>query len=141
MNFIIKLFLNAIAVVIVAYILPGVHLGSGMQADNTSVILNALILTVVLSVLNASIKPLLIFLTIPATIFSLGLFLLVINAIIIEIAAWIMKPEFAVDSFWWALLFSILLTIVNGILERLAIKSDKRDDTMQVFDKDGNRVA
>ena len=132
MNFIIKLFLNAIAVVIVAYILPGVHLVDFWQA---------VLLAAVLSLLNASVKPLLIFLTIPATIFSLGLFLLVINALIIEIAAWILKPGFTVDSFWWALIFSILLSIVSGLFERLTIKSNRREDNMQVFDKDGNRIA
>ncbi len=132
MNFIIKLFLNAIAVVIVAYMLPGVHLVDFWQA---------VLLAAVLSLLNVSVKPLLIFLTIPATIFSLGLFLLVINALIIEIAAWILKPGFTVDSFWWALVFSILLSIVNGIFERLTIKSNRREENMQVFDKDGNRIA
>jgi len=133
MNFIIKLFLNAIAVVIVAYILPGVHLAGDFW--------QAVLLAAVLSLLNVSVKPLLILFTIPATIFSLGLFLLVINALIIEIAAWILKPAFTVDSFWWALLFSILLSIVSGIFERLTIKSKQRDDNVQVFDKDGNRVA
>ena len=132
MNFIIKLFLNAIAVVIVAYILPGVHLLDFWHA---------IILAAVLSLLNVSVKPLLIFLTIPATILSLGLFLLVINALIIELAAWIITPGFTVDSFWWALLFSILLSFVNGIFDKLTIKAEKREDDMQVFDKDGNRVA
>ena len=132
MNFIVKLFLNAIAVVIVAYILPGVHIQDFWQA---------LVLAALLSLLNASVKPLLIFLTIPATILSLGLFLLVINALIIEIAAWILHPGFIVDSFWWALGFSILLSIVNGIFERLTIKSNQRDDSVKVFDKDGNRIA
>jgi putative membrane protein len=132
MNFIIKLFLNAIAVVIVAYLLPGVHLPDFWHA---------LILAALLSLLNVSVKPLLIFLTIPATILSLGLFLLVINALIIEMAAWIMNPGFRVDSFWWALGFSILLSIVNGIFEKLTIKSEKSGDDVQVFDKDGNRIA
>lgn len=133
MNFIIKLFLNAIAVVIVAYVLPGVHLPDFWHA---------LILAALLSLLNVSVKPLLIFLTIPATILSLGLFLLVINALIIELAAWIMNPGFRVDSFWWALGFSILLSIVNGIFEKLTIKSDRGgNDDVQVFDKDGNRIA
>jgi putative membrane protein len=132
MNFIIKLFLNAIAVVVVAYILPGVYLQDFWHA---------LILAALLALLNASVKPVLIFLTIPATIFSLGLFLLVINALIIEIAAWIMEPGFEVRNFWWALLFSLLLSFVNGIFEKLTIKPEKRDDTVQVFDKDGNRVA
>lgn len=132
MNFIIKLILNAIAVVIVAYLLPGVHLLDFWHA---------IILAAVLSVLNVSVKPLLIFLTIPATILSLGLFLLVINALMIELAAWIITPGFIVDSFWWALAFSILLSIVNGIFEKLTIKSAKREDDVQVFDKDGNRIA
>jgi putative membrane protein len=133
MNFIIKLFLNAIAVVIVAYILPGVHVFDFWHA---------LLVAAVLSLLNASVKPLLIFLTIPATILSLGLFLLVINAVIIEIAAWIIgSPGFVVDSFWWALLFSVLLSLVNGIFDRLTVKPEQREDSVKVFDKDGNRIA
>jgi len=133
MNFIIKLFLNAIAVVIVAYLLSaGVHLADFWTA---------LILAALLSILNVSVKPLLIFLTIPATILSLGLFLLVINALIIELAAWIMYPGFKVDSFWWALGFSILLSFVNSIFDKLTIKSDRPKDDVQIFDKDGNRVA
>ncbi|HLP19391.1 MAG TPA: phage holin family protein [Chitinophagales bacterium] len=133
MNFIIKLFLNAIAVVITAYILPGVYL------ENFGY---AVLLAALLSLLNVSVKPVLVFLTIPATIVSLGLFLLVINAFIIEIAAWILKPGFDVATFWQALFFSILLSIINSIFERLTVrKTPKEDNTMQVFDKDGNRIA
>ena len=132
MNFIIKLLLNAIAVVITAYILPGVYLESFWYA---------IVLAALLSLLNVSIKPVLIFLTIPATIVSLGLFLLVINAFIIEIAAWILKPGFAVSTFWQALFFSILLSIINSVFERLTVKAETRDDAMKVFDKDGNRIA
>lgn len=133
MNFIIKLFLNAIAVVITAYILPGVYL------ENFGY---AVLLAALLSLLNVSVKPVLVFLTIPATIVSLGLFLLVINAFIIEIAAWILKPGFDVATFWQALFFSILLSIINSIFERLTVRrTPKEDNTMQVFDKDGNRIA
>lgn len=132
MNFIIKLFLNAIAVVITAYILPGVYLESFWYA---------IVLAALLSVLNVSIKPILIFLTIPATIFSLGLFLLVINAFIIEIAAWILSPGFSVATFWQALFFSILLSIINSVFERLTVKAETRDDSMKVFDKDGKRIV
>lgn len=132
MDFIIKLFLNAIAVVITAYILPGVHLESFWYA---------LLLAAVLSLLNVSVKPILVVLTIPATIFSLGLFLLVINAFIILIADWIITDGFNVDGFWWALLFSIVLSIINSIFDRLTIKPEHRNDSVQIFDKDGNRVA
>jgi putative membrane protein len=132
MNFIVKLFLNAIAVVITAYLLPGVHL-----LDFTY----AIILAALLSLLNASLKPLLIFLTIPATIFTLGLFLLVINALIIEVADWIIADGFNVDSFWWALAFSIVLSFINGIFDRLTVKAETRDDSMKIFDKDGKRIV
>lgn len=131
MNFIIKLFLNAIAVVLTAYLIPGVHLESFGYA---------VLLAALLSVLNVSLKPLLIFLTIPATIFTLGLFLLVINAVIILVADWIIPSGFDVDGFWWALLFSIVLSIINSIFERLTIKSEYRDDTMKIYGKDGKRI-
>lgn len=132
MNFIIKLLLNAIAVVITAYVLPGVHL-SGFGY--------AILVAAILALLNVSVKPLLIIFTIPFTIFTLGLFLLVINAFMIEIAEWILTPNFSVASFWQALFFSILLSIINSIFERLTVKAEHRDDTVKVFDKDGKRIV
>jgi putative membrane protein len=132
MNFILKLFLNAIAVVITAYILPGIYL-SGFGY--------ALLVAAILSLLNVSVKPLLILFTIPFTIVTLGLFLLVINAFMVEIVAWLLAPEFAVASFWQALFFSILLSLINGIFDRLAVKPEQRDDSVKVFDKDGKRIV
>ena len=132
MNFIIKLFFFFFAVVITAYILPGVHLESFSYA---------LLLAALLSLLNVSVKPVLIFLTIPATIISLGLFLLVINAFIVELAAWILKPGFDVATFWQALFFSILLSIINSIFERLTAKAEAREENVKIFDKDGKRIV
>ena len=109
MNFIVKLLLTALAVVITSYLLPGVEVDS---------FLTAIIIGAVLALLNVTIKPLLIILTIPATIFTLGLFLLVINALIILIADW-MVPGFEVDGFWWALIFSLILWVVNTVLQDL----------------------
>ncbi|MBL0309654.1 MAG: phage holin family protein [Bacteroidetes bacterium] len=131
-DFILKLILNALAVIITAYLLPGVHLTDFWYA---------VILAALLALLNVSVKPVLIFLTIPATIISLGLFLLVINAFIIIIASWILEPNFKVDGFWWALLFSILLSVIGSLFERLTIKAKHREDSVKVFDKDGNRIA
>lgn len=132
MDFIIKLFLNAIAVVLTAYLLPGVHL------ENFGY---AVLLAALLSVLNVSLKPLLVFLTIPATIFTLGLFLLVVNALIILTADWIITDGFNVDGFWWALAFSLVLSFISGIFDRLTVKKDHRDDSVKVFDKDGKRIV
>ena len=135
MNFIIKLLLNAIAVVITAYILPGVHLESFGYA---------LLVAAVLSLLNVSVKPILVVLTIPATVFTLGLFLLVINALMVELTAWFLQPNFSVATFWQALFFSILLSIINSLFDRLTYKSKTSKSTegeMQIFDKDGNRIS
>ena len=92
-----------------------------------------------LGLLNVSVKPLLILFTIPATIVTLGLFILAINAFIIMIADWII-PGFEVSSFWWALLFSLLLSFINSLFERLTVKSENREDDMKVFGKDGKRI-
>ena len=111
MNFLVKLLISTLAVIITAYLLPGV------EVKNDSVFI-AIIVAAVLAFLNSILKPILIFLTIPITVFSLGLFLLVINAFIIMLADKLVDG-FAVKNFWWALLFSIVLSIVNGILSRL----------------------
>lgn len=132
MDFIVKLLLNAIAVVITAYILPGVQL-QGFEY--------AILLAAVLALLNVSIKPVLLILTIPATVLTLGLFILVINAVMILIADWIIPAGFNVNGFWWAFLFSIVLSIINSIFDRLTVKPEHRKDAVQIFDKDGNRVV
>jgi putative membrane protein len=105
MNLIIRLLLSSVAVFIGALVLPGVHVDT---------FLDAIWVALVIGLLNVFVKPLLIFLTIPATIITLGLFLFVINAFIIWMAS-NMVSGFNVDNFWWALLFSILLSIINSL--------------------------
>lgn len=106
MKFILRLLLSALAVVLLANILPGVHVATfGI----------AVIVALVLSLLNFVVKPLLVILTLPVTIVTFGLFLLVINALIILMASGLVSG-FAVDGFWWALLFSLLLSLVQSIL-------------------------
>lgn len=109
MNLIIRLLLNALAVFVLA------HLLSGVDVDGY---LGALIVAVVLAILNLLIKPLLVIFTLPVTIMTLGLFLLVINALIILLADKLIDG-FGVSSFWSALLFSILLSILQSILHSL----------------------
>lgn len=114
MNFLIRLLLSALAVFITAWLLPGVQLDG---------FLVALLVAAVLALLNAIVKPVLVLLTIPITVITLGIFLLVINAIIILIAN-VLIPGFNVDGFWWALLFSIILALVNSLLETISRKSN-----------------
>lgn len=86
--------------------MPHVHVDSN---------LSALWVALALAFLNSIVKPLLTLLTIPITIFTFGFFLLIINALIIGIAD-TMVSGFAVDGFWWALLFSIVLSLCTGFL-------------------------
>ena len=110
MNFLTRLVTSSLAIIIVTYLLPGVSVESPVTA---------IIVAGVLALLNMVIKPLLVLLTLPITVVTLGLFLLVINAFIILLAANIV-PGFHVNGFWWALLFSIILSIVTGIFNSLA---------------------
>lgn len=106
MKFILRLLLSALAVVLLANILPGIYV---------STFWIAVLVALVLSLLNFVVKPLLVILTLPVTIVTFGLFLLVINALIILMAGGLVSG-FSVDGFWWALLFSLLLSLVQSIL-------------------------
>lgn len=112
MNFILKLILSTIAVLITAWLLPGVSI------DENS-FFTAFILAVVLAFLNAVLKPILVFLTIPVTILTLGFSYLVINALIIILAERLVEG-FHVRGFFTALLFSIVLSIISSVLDALA---------------------
>ncbi len=101
--------LNALALFIVSRILPGIYV-----SDFGSALVAALIIGLV----NALVKPILIFLTLPITIVTLGLFLLVLNVLMLLIAGSI-TPGFRVDGFWTALVGSILLSLVSTILHSL----------------------
>nr|WP_321414424.1 phage holin family protein [uncultured Allomuricauda sp.] len=114
MKLILRLLLNALAVVILSYVLPGVGVDS---------MFTAIIVAVVLSLLNFLVKPILVIFTLPITILTLGLFLLVINAIIILLAANLIDG-FQVTSFWWAVIFSLLLSFLQAILHSV-LKEDQ----------------
>lgn len=106
MKFLIQILISAISVLVTGYLMPGIKI------DGFS---TALVVAVVLAILNVFLKPVLVLLSIPATIFTLGLFLLVINALIILIASK-MVDGFQVSGFWSALFFSIVLSVINAIL-------------------------
>lgn len=114
MNFILKLLLTALIVVVLANILPGIY----VEDFSTAVWV-----AFVIAILNLFVKPLLILFTLPATIISLGLFLFVINAIVILLAGSLVSG-FVVSSFFSALLFSILLAVFRSGLLKI-LKEDK----------------
>jgi putative membrane protein len=106
--FIIRLLSSVIAVLIAAYLIPGV----------TVTLVGAIVLAVVLGVINLFIKPVLKILTLPLTIITLGLFSLVLNALLVLLADAIV-PGFAVTGFFAALLFSIVVSLVNALFHAL----------------------
>lgn len=103
---------TSLIIFIVAYLLKGVHVDT---------IWTAFVIAVVMGLLNSFVRPLLVLLTLPITVVTLGLFLFVINAFLVIIADKLI-PGFAVASFWWALLFSILVSA----LKLLIIKEKKK---------------
>jgi len=109
MLFIGRILVSAVASIIAAYILNGVHIDSSVTA---------ILLALVLALLNNFVKPILIILTIPITIITLGLFLVILNVLMIEWAA-VLLPGFTVDSWWAALWFSLLLSLVTSLLNSL----------------------
>ena len=115
MNFIAKILISTLAVLVTSYLLPGVKVDG---------FYTALIVAAVLAFLNTVVKPLMILFTIPLTIISLGLFLIIINAFIIMLAAKIVNG-FEVKSFWWALLFSLILSITTSIFEGMSGETKK----------------
>ena len=111
-KFLTRLLITTIAALIAAYLLSGVAING---------IVTAFVVAIVLALLNTFIKPLLVILTIPITLVTLGLFLLVINIIIIKLAA-ALVDGFEVSSWWAALLFSLIVSVVSYVLEGLFSK-------------------
>ena len=110
MKLLIKLFIATLAVFLSAYLIPGVSVG-GFQT--------AFIVAIVLGVLNVFLKPLLVLLTLPVTILTLGLFSFVINIALIYLAAYIV-PGFNVATILAALLFGLLVSLISSFLNLLA---------------------
>lgn len=104
MKLILHWVVSALAIGIAAYLLPGV----------TVTVLGALILAVVLGALNIFIRPLIILLTLPVNVLTLGLFTVVINAFLVWLASFVVAG-FVLASFWWALLFALVLAVVNWV--------------------------
>ncbi|MDC0303552.1 phage holin family protein [Flavobacteriales bacterium] len=116
MNTFVKIIISSLAVFLTAELLPGVGVSDYIAA---------IWVAIALSLLNGFLKPLLIILTIPVTIISLGFFLLVINSGIILMADYFVDGFF-VDGWFWALIFSLVLSIITSIMESLGGKKEKQ---------------
>jgi len=111
-----KVLVCSVNVFILAYILPGISIVD---------FFTAIVVAIVLSLLDTIVKPLLILLTLPATILTLGLFLFVINAAIILLDAYFVHG-FKVESFWHALLFGAILSFFNSLVHKRAFPDEQK---------------
>lgn len=116
MNALTRILIGAIAVLVAGLLLPGITIGDMGTVDG---LLTAVLTAAILALLNDFVKPLLVLLTLPITIVTLGLFLLVLNALLVMLADKLV-PGFTIDPprFWWALGFSLIVSFVQGLLGR-----------------------
>ncbi|HRH61584.1 MAG TPA: phage holin family protein, partial [Chitinophagaceae bacterium] len=113
-----KVLVTAVAALIAAHVLKGVTVNNSFDA---------VLFAVVLALLNSFVRPLFIILTIPITILTLGIFLIIINMILIHWAAGIVKGV-VIEGWWATFWFSIVLAIVTALIESLIGKTQKRDE-------------
>lgn len=106
---ILKFFITVISIMILGGLLKGIRIkGSGF--------ITASLVAIVLAILNFLVYPVMLIFTLPITLFTFGLFLFILNGFVVLLASW-MIPDFEVDSIWWAVLFSILLSVITYLLE------------------------
>ena len=117
MNLLLRWLLNTLALFLVVTIVPGFHYRSFVTLA---------IAALVLGLLNAILKPILFILTLPLTIVTLGLFLLVLNGIMLELVAWLV-PGFDIDRFIWAMAGAVVLTIVSFFTNRIGGQRRERE--------------
>jgi len=110
MRLLIKWLVTTAAILISAYLLPGITINS-LPA--------ALITALVLGLINAIVRPVLIILTFPITVLTVGLFIFILNALLVLLTSSIVPPGFHVAGFWWALLFSLVFSAVSFVLHRI----------------------
>ena len=104
MSLIIHWIVSAIAIIIAAYLIPGINV----------TLIGALVLAVVLGLINAFLRPLINLITLPLNVVTLGLFSLVVNALLVMLAAMVV-PDFTVDGFWPAFFFSIAVSLISAL--------------------------
>lgn len=120
-----RIVVNGLALWLAAVIVPGIHIGEqGDTSHTVSTVVIVVIVAIIFGIVNALLKPLLTFLSLPFIVLTLGLFLLVVNAVLLQLTSWIagsLDLVFHVDHFWWdaifgGLIIAVVASILNAIL-------------------------
>lgn len=125
---VIRWIISAIAIAVTASLLPGIHV-----ANND--IGTYLLLGLIFGLVNALLKPLLVLLTCPAVLLTLGLFLLVINGVMLQITASLAGERLVIDSLGWAILGGIIMSLTNMVLEGVFQLNDGDDDGVVIVER------
>ncbi len=120
-DFLLRLFINAFSLTIVAMLLPGIHFSD----DSLSTLA---LVALILGLVNALLKPIIFVLSCPLIIFTLGLWALVVNGIVLLITDEIAGSRFEIDGFWWAVLAGLIVGFISGIMENALGLNDHDDD-------------
>ena len=119
MGLLIRLAINAVALFVAAYFLPGITLGANRVPSTVNDWVTIVVVALIFGILNAIIKPILSILTLPITVITLGLFIFVLNAIMLLLTSWVaglFSLNFHVADFWTALLGSLIVSLVSWLL-------------------------
>lgn len=116
MRFLLRLLLNGVAVFLAAQLIPGIGVASPGAA---------LAAGIVLGLVNAVIRPILVVLTLPVTLLTLGLFIFIVNATCLSLAAWFV-PGFTISGFWAAVFGAIVISVISWLLSVILIDEDRR---------------
>lgn len=116
MNFLLRILITALVAFGLAHFLKGIHVDTFWTA---------LIFALILAVLNVFVKPILIILTLPLTIITLGLFLFVVNTLVVLLASRFVRG-FSIDNFGWGLIFALLLALITSVVFREMDKEKKK---------------
>jgi putative membrane protein len=119
-NFLLRLIINAAALAATAAILPGIHI----QNDRIGTLL---LIALIFGIVNAVLKPIIVIMSCPLIILTLGLFAIAINGIMLLITSAIAGNRFTIDGFWWAVLGGLIVGIISGVLEGALGVNDKDD--------------
>jgi putative membrane protein len=106
-KFLLSWLINTLAVLVSFYLVPGIHYQKPLDLCAASL---------VLGILNAVLRPLLVFVSLPLLVLTLGLFMLVINGVLLYLVGWLLHPHFVVDSFWDAFKGALVISVVATVL-------------------------
>jgi len=127
MFLLVRLVINAIALLVAAWVVPGIYLNAARGASTTYDWVTLGIVALIFGVVNVIIRPIVLLLTLPLTILTLGLFTFVVNALMLILTSWIAQGlglGFRVSGFWAAFFGALIVSVVSFVLNRLISKQE-----------------